>query len=171
MEAFPRRPGYAKRYLPRIIFMPIGYDYRCKKCDHQWMLFSTRLELGPTQWEHVRYTCFCCQTFLTLPKSVDQNSWRHWLQCNQQTVDGNQFLSGLAASIENQLASFRPLTPIELHFDRIACPTCGADDMLTQPFGEHPMRCPRCLEFAGASAGDCGISIYSAVDPNTDDNQ
>ena len=146
--------------------MPIGYDYRCDTCAHDWMLFSTRLILGPTQWEHVRYTCFSCQTFLSVAKSVDRNSWAVWLRNNRESVDSNAAICQLARDVDHRLATVNRLTPIDLAFESITCPTCQNDQMLDIPFGQHPMRCPKCHQFTGRFVNEGCISIYGEIDPN-----
>ncbi len=91
--------------------MPIGYDYHCDACEYDWMLFSTRLALGPTQWEHVRYTCFKCQTFLTVANSVDRSSWAIWVRNNRQSLDKNPTLAQLVNLVDQQLSSVHGFTP------------------------------------------------------------
>lgn len=146
--------------------MPIGYDYLCDACDHKWMLFSTRLALGPTQWEHVRYTCFTCQTFLTVAKSIDRSSWAIWLRNNTQSLDNSPALSQLANSIDQQIANVKGLTPVELQFGTINCPQCENDQMRDIAFGDHPMRCPNCHKYSGQFVNDHSISIYAVAEPD-----
>jgi hypothetical protein len=124
--------------------------YRCSKCGVEWSLLSKRYELGPSQWGSIRHTCFTCQTFLTIARSVDSSSWRNWNPSRHPELAQNPIMSDLVSDIERQLASRRPLTPMTLHFDRIACPTCR-DPMSTEPFGERPMKCPSCKEYAGVN--------------------
>ena len=129
--------------------MAIVYDYRCEPCDMEWSLLSKRLSLGPTQWSHTEYTCFTCQTFLTIAACVDRNSWNVWLRNNCKAVAANPFLLSLAKEVDHRLASAKGFTPIELKFQNIKCPTCRDDEMLEEPFGEHLMRCPNCRQYTG----------------------
>lgn len=139
--------------------MAIGYDYHCKQCRHDWMLFSTRFTLGPVQWGELKYTCFTCQTFLSIASSVDANSWSIWRRNHESEINGNTKIAELAQSIDDLFVNKRELTPIELHFDSIECPTCH-DAMSTAPFGEHLMKCPKCKQFSGEFDNSSGISTY-----------
>ena len=143
--------------------MPIGYDYRCKQCSHEWMLFSKRFTVGPTQWGATKYTCFSCQTFLTVVVSLDSNSWAIWYRKHKDDVHRNTVTDQLAATIIDLLSKQRGLTPITLDFQTIHCPTCG-DSMSTTPFGQHLMKCPKCEQYAGEFDGGDGISIYAFPD-------
>ncbi len=146
--------------------MPIGYDYHCDACEYDWMLFSTRLALGPTQWEHVRYTCFTCQTFLTVANSVDRSSWAIWVRNNRQSLDKNPALAQLVNLVDQQLSSVHGFTPIQLKLGTILCPECKDDQMRDIAFGDHPMRCPRCHKYTGHFVNDHGISIYTEAEPD-----
>ena len=128
------------------------------------MLFSTRLTLGPIQWGLVEYTCFNCQTFLSVAKSVDRNSWTMWLRNNWERVESNRLLSQLAADVDQRLAIVSAFTPIELAFETITCPTCQNDQMLDIPFDQHPMRCPKCHQFTGRFWNNDVITNYLVVD-------
>ena len=143
--------------------MPIGYDYRCQRCAHEWTLFTKRFTLGPVQWGETKYTCLSCQTFLSVPVSVDFNSWRKWIANHKEDVQRNSVIAELAQSIENRLPAKRSLAPIKLDFTTIQCPTCG-DPMSTTSFGEHLMKCPKCELYAGNFEGGDGISIYDFPD-------
>jgi Zn finger protein HypA/HybF involved in hydrogenase expression len=142
--------------------MPIGYDYCCQRCRHEWTLCSKHFMLGPVQWGESRYTCLTCQTFLTIATSVDANSWSIWRRNHKSEIDHNATLSQLAESVEHRLSHVRGLTPIELHFDSIECPNCH-DAMSTVTFGEHLMKCPKCGQFAGEFDDSSGISVYGHV--------
>lgn len=139
--------------------VPMGFDYRCTNCGHDWMLFSTRFTLGPVQWGKTTYTCFSCQTFLSIAVSVDANSWSVWYRNNAAKITGSPALVELAGAIESLLNSKRGLAPVQLAFDPVACPTCG-DSMSTVPFGQHLMKCPQCGRYAGEFDGSDGICIY-----------
>lgn len=139
--------------------MPVGYDYRCTNCSHEWMLFSKWFTLGPVQWGETKYTCFSCQTFLSIAASVDANSWSVWYRNNEARVVNNAVLVALSSVIESLLKSKRRLVPIELAFDRVDCPTCG-DSMSTIPFGKHLMKCANCGQYAGEYDGSTGIHFY-----------
>ncbi len=143
--------------------MPIGYEYRCDDCDHKWLLFSTRIELGPTQWGKTEYTCFNCQTFLSIAKHIDRNSWGIWLDNNANVVANNSKVQRLADSFDRQLDTVTGLTPIEVRFDSVECPTCQADQLSTIPFGHHAMKCPRCRKYTGASVNNNELTIYVPV--------
>lgn len=145
--------------------MPVVYRYLCDACDHAWSLFSTRLALGPTQWGHVEYTCFSCQTFLNVARKVDRNAWSIWLHNNSESLNNISALTQMAKSIEEQFAVANGLTPIELDFDMIDCPTCGNDQLRDIPFGEHLMRCTQCNQYTGKLVDDYCITISTVVDP------
>ena len=149
--------------------MPIGYDYRCDACDHQWLLFSTRQSLGPVQWGETKYTCFTCQTFLSVAKSVDRNSWKHWLANNTDTIGRNPVLRQLATSITDKLNATTGMTPLELTFESIECPTCNSGRLSTVPFGEHNMRCSKCGDYSGEFINTNGITIYAPPELNPKD--
>jgi hypothetical protein len=146
--------------------MPFGYHYQCDACDHEWILFSTRLTLGPIQWGHIQYTCFTCLTFLSVATRVDRNSWNVWLRNNRAYVDSNAGISKLAKEIDSSLESVgNKLTPIVLTFNSILCPTCQNDEMRSDRFYEHPMRCPECHIHTGHYVHDeTGITIYGVAE-------
>ena len=146
--------------------MPIGYDYRCNDCDHEWLLFSTRHSLGPVQWGETKYTCFTCQTFLSVAKSVDRNSWKHWLSNNSDAIGRNPTLRRLASSITDKLNAITGMKPLEVTFESIECPTCDSDRLSTVPFGEHNMRCSKCGNYTGTFVNDNGITIYGPAVPD-----
>ena len=128
--------------------MAIGYDYCCQQCGHEWVLFSKWFTLGPVLWGESKYTCFSCQTFLSIAASVDANSWSIWCRNHVAQIERNGTLSSLAQSIQNDLAKQPGFTPIEPRFDSIECPTCH-DTMSTIAFGQHSMKCPKCGQFTG----------------------
>ena len=140
--------------------MPLGFEYRCDACDYEWMLFSTGLSIGPTQWGFRKFTCFSCQTFLSISKTIDRNSWKVWLENNQSSLINNTLLNELKVEIDRRLDNARGLTPVKLDFNSMRCPTCQKDDLLELPFGEHPMRCPQCLTLSGNSINNDRLSIY-----------
>ena len=113
------------------------------------LLFSTRQSLGPVQWGETKYTCFTCQTFLSVAKSVDRNSWKHWLANNTDTIGRNPVLRQLATSITDKLDATTGMMPLELTFESIECPTCNSGRLSTVPFGEHNMRCSKCGDYSG----------------------
>ena len=143
--------------------MPIGYDYRCPKCSHGWMLFSKRFNIGPTQWGETKYTCFSCQTFLTLATSLDSNSWAIWYRNHKDDVHRNTVTAQIAETIKDLLSKQSGLTPINLDFPTIECPTCS-DSMSTVPFGQHLMKCPKCEQYTGEYDSGDGINIYAFPD-------
>jgi len=149
--------------------MPIGYEYRCDNCNHEWLLFSKRFSLGPVQWGEIKYTCFTCQTFLSVAKTIDRNSWAHWRNNNANSVASNQTLQHLAAIIDERLTKSSGLAPIELEFEHIECPTCNSDQLSTTPFGQHKMACEKCNDYTGSFIADRGISIYGPVQSDGDD--
>ena len=144
--------------------MPVGYDYRCPKCSHEWMLFSKRFNIGPSQWGEIKYTCFSCQTFLTVATSLDSNSWAIWYRNHKDEVHRNSVTAQIAETINVLLSKQRGLTPITLDFATIECPTCS-DCMSIVPFGQHLMKCPKCEQYTGELDGGDGISIYDFSDP------
>lgn len=146
--------------------MPIGYDYRCQICSHVWTLFTKRFTIGPAQWGVTKYTCFSCQTFGEVARTLDSNSWAIWYRNHQDDVHRNPVTGELAATIDDLLSKQRGLTPITLEFATIECPTCG-DSMSTNSFGEHLMKCPRCNQFSGKFEYGDGVNIYGF--PNADD--
>ncbi len=150
--------------------MATGYDYRCDPCDTEWLLFSKRLYLGPTQWSHARYTCFTCQTLLTMSDCVDRNSWNVWLSNNRDSVYANGFLLTLANAIDLRLASVRGLATIKLTFSDFECPTCHDDRMINVPFGQHLMRCPKCRQYTGHAVDTGAITNY-LLDEGFDDSK
>jgi ribosomal protein S27E len=143
--------------------MAIGYDYRCAQCLHEWTLFSKWFTLGPVQWGETKYTCFSCQSFLSIAECVDASSWSIWYRNHQSDCERNATLSHLAEMVRQRLATKRGFAPIELHFDSIECPTCH-DAMSVIPFGQHLMKCPKCGEFTGEFDSSRGISIYGFID-------
>lgn len=143
--------------------MAMGYDYCCQECGHEWMLFSKWFTIGPVQWGESKCTCLSCQTFLSIAASVDANSWSVWRRNHETEVERNASLSNLARSIDSRFAKRRGLTPIEVHFDSIECPTCQ-DAMSAVPFGQHLMKCPECGQFTGISDDSNGISTYGCVE-------
>ena len=143
--------------------MPIGYDYRCLECSHEWMLFSKRFSIGPIQWGATKYTCFSCQTFLTVATSLDSNSWTLWYRHHKDDIHRNSVTAQIADTIKDLLSKRRGLTPITLDFPTMECPTC-AEAMSTVPFGQHLMKCPKCEQYAGEFDGGDGISIYAFPD-------
>lgn len=147
--------------------MPIAYEYRCQHCNHEWILFSKRFTVGPTQWGALKYTCFSCQTFLSIATSVDANSWFVWYRNHESDIEGNSTTTAIASSIQSQLKVQTGLTPLQLRFDSIECPTC-CDTMSTVPFGQHMMKCPKCANFTGEFDGGDSISIYASVDDDAE---
>ncbi len=145
--------------------MPIGFDYRCTQCGHEWLLFSTRFEVGPVQWGATKWTCFHCQTFLSIASSVDRSSWSKWYAINAVEVNRVPVLETIASEIESRIAGRRGLAQMTLQFDQITCPTCS-DPMSTIPFGKHPMKCEKCGEFSGESVKSCTITTYALLDPD-----
>jgi hypothetical protein len=139
--------------------MAIGWDYRCRECGHEWLLFSTRLSIGPVQWGATEWTCFSCQTFLSVAAEVDANSWSVWRRSHDAEIEQNSHLVKLADIIEARLAKVGRLTPIELKFAAIECPTCS-DAMSTAPFGDCAMKCPNCHKYAGENSHPDELRIY-----------
>ena len=139
--------------------MPTGYEYRCRQCGHAWLLFSKRFALGPPQWGETKYTCFNCQTFLSIAACLDRNSWSVWLRSHENSIAENATLMALAKSITTRLAKEGGLMPIEPKFNVIPCPTCH-DPMSTVPFGEGLMKCPQCGQLTGEFDCSNGISSY-----------
>ena len=146
--------------------MPIGYDYRCDDCGHEWLLFSTRYSLGPIQWGETKFTCFTCQTFLSVAKSVDRNSWNHWLTNNANIIAQNRMMQKLADLINDRLDTTTGLTPVQLHFDSIECPTCETGELSTMPFGQQKMLCSKCERHTGTFINNNGITIYGPIETN-----
>ena len=144
--------------------MPIGYKYKCNQCDHDWLLFSHRFAIGPVQWGAIRYVCYTCQTFLSVPESIDRNSWEHWLANNTDEISKNSKLQFLTKSITDRLSVKSGLTPIKLTFNSIECPTCESDKLSTIPFGEHNMRCSKCGDYTGTFVDENGVTIYGPAD-------
>jgi Zn finger protein HypA/HybF involved in hydrogenase expression len=151
--------------LPRSVLnqsrcaMSIGYDYCCRKCNHGWILFSKRFNIGPSEWGGTKYTCFSCQTFLTVATSLDSGSWTLWCRNHEDVVRRNSVTAQIAETISDLLAKKRGLTPITLDLPTIECPTCS-DGMSTVPFGQHLMKCPKCKQYTGECDGDNEISVY-----------
>jgi predicted nucleic acid-binding Zn ribbon protein len=143
----------------------IGYEYRCQKCAHEWTLFSKRLSLGHVQWGKRKYTCFNCQTFLSVVSTPDFDSWTKWRRKHEAEISSNNWLLELANSLQSQLSKRSPYTPVAVQFDCVMCPNC-LDVMSEIQFGEQPMKCPQCGEFAGEDANPGIISIYGEL---TDD--
>lgn len=140
--------------------MPTGFEYRCETCDTEWLLFSKRLFLGPTDWSHTKYTCFNCQTFLTIANVFDRSSWDIWLKRNRDTVAASAFLENLARQVNDRLTAVKGLTPVTLTLSNIDCPTCRDDVMMSVPFGQHLMRCPKCKQYTGESLDTGAITNY-----------
>jgi hypothetical protein len=140
--------------------VPIGYAYRCRSCSHHWVLFTKRYSLGPPLWGDVEFTCLSCQTFLTVPTSVDRHSWSAWLRDHATQVAENATLAELARWITDRLQKHRRFTPVDLQLDRVACPTCQ-EAMSATPFGQEPMKCPACGKFSGEFDGSGGIASYA----------
>ena len=140
--------------------MPTGFEYRCETCDTEWLLFSKRLFLGPTDWSKTEYTCFTCQTFLTTANEFDRSSWNIWLKTNHNAMAASAFLANLAQQVEDRLASAKGLTPVTLTLSEITCPTCHDDVMTTAPFGQHLMRCPKCKQYTGEFLDAGSITNY-----------
>jgi DNA-directed RNA polymerase subunit RPC12/RpoP len=124
------------------------WRYRCTHCGAKWSLLSKRYVIGPTQWNATEYSCFKCQTFLTVPAVVDASSWNVWYDNNIFIVERNSTLSELARRIVASVAGHSRYAPVPLQLDPVICPTCP-DTMSTASFGERPMKCPDCLEYAG----------------------
>lgn len=143
--------------------MPVGYDYRCRLCGHDWLLFSKRYSLGPVQWGETKYTCFSCQTFLSVANTVDANSWMIWYRNNDENVEQNTTMAKLASMIDRQLKQKRGLTPIAVKFPSIECPTCH-DEMSATSFGDRLMKCPQCGEYSGEFDNTNGIHFYGFGD-------
>ena len=147
-----------ERFLFLEAGVPVGYDYRCQQCGEEWVLFTKRFVLGPTLWGATKYTCFNCQTFLSIAGSVDRNSWSVWLRGHEELVARNLTLSELAAAIAARIGKSNGVTPVPLQFTSVSCPSCS-ETMSAVPFGQHLMKCPKCGEFSGEFDGTC-ISFY-----------
>ena len=130
--------------------MAMLWLYHCTKCSADWSLLSKRYHLGAHEWGAITYTCFSCQTFLTIASVIDGNSWRTWYQGNAQHVEANPLVLELAREIDKRVSLHRAYTPVTIAFDHVACPTCE-EPMSTTPFGDRQMKCPDCGEYAGVN--------------------
>lgn len=138
--------------------MPLGYHYRCRSCQHEWVLFSTRYKIGPVEWESVKWTCFSCLTFLSIAAVLDRTSWRLWREGRFERMADHPKVAELIQTIDDQINTHRPYSPFRPSFAAIDCPTCD-EPMSTTPYGQGLMKCPNC-ERDGGEGINLGMFIY-----------
>lgn len=140
--------------------MAMGYEYQCDACAIEWVLLSTRLAVGPKEWDPRELVCFTCQTFLIVPKWIDRYSWKHWYAKNRAQIESHEMLKNLAQRIERCLEENKGLSRLPFHLETLTCPTCQADQLWDLPFRSRPMRCPQCKQYSGHPVPGCCITNY-----------